>query len=153
MAATVRWFVLALLGVALVCCAVYLWQLPWTSEAVVIGPVWTPHIAIGAAILGVTSLAVCLIRAQHRLWSRYQTLSWSFELTTLAVMGVVLVWMVAVGLACVGLLPADAHFAETRSGGQTIVTRTSLQLRGTLTTEGVRSGLLVRWGASTFKHR
>ena len=118
-----------------------------------IGPVWTPHFAIGAAILGVTFLAVCLIRALYALWSRYQTLSWSFELTTFAIVGVVLVWLVAVGLACVGFLPADAHFAETRSRGQIVVTRTTVQLRGTSTTEGVRTGLLVRWGASTFKHR
>ena len=151
--ATARRVVLALVGGTLVCCAVYLWQLPWTSEAVVIGPVWTPHFAIGAAIIGVTSLAACLIWALNALWRRYQSLSWSFELATLAVTGVVLVWLVSVGLACVGFIPADAHFAETQSGGRIIVTRTTLELKGTSMTEGVRSGLFVRWGASSFKRR
>lgn len=117
------------------------------------GQVWTPQIAIAAVILALTLLAACFIRGVNALWHRFQHLSWAFELATLAVMGVVVVWLGLVGLTCLGFIPADAHFAETHVQGRTIVIRTTSTPYGTTATNGLRTGPFVRWGISTFTPR
>jgi ABC-type proline/glycine betaine transport system permease subunit len=146
--ATWRWIAVCVAAAALVLGGAYCWELPWGQQAVLIGQIWTPHLALAMLALGVTALAtgaVAAITAAHRRW---QHRTWAFEVATLTIAGLAVLWLLVVCVLALGLIPAAAHFTESRHGTHVIVTRTVTTPNGVTRTVGEREGLLVRWGIS-----